>query len=186
MELLALGHTLFGENRVQEALAKQAEVGPGARWHLVGRLQRNKARQAVGAFELIHAVDGEELARELGRRAGAARLRQRVLLQVNVAGEATKAGVDPQALPRLVDAVAAMPSLALEGLTAIPPPQEDPERSRPWFSRLRELRDRCQARAGAPLPELSMGMSGDYAVAVEEGATLVRVGTALFGLRSWP
>jgi PLP dependent protein len=183
-ELLSCGHDLFGENRVQEALEKIPRVGPGARWHLVGHLQRNKARHAVGAFELIHSVDDLELAREVDRRAAAKGIVQPALVQVNLSAEATKSGADEEAALPLVEAVAALRSISLRGLMTIPPPSADSEESRPWFARLRELRDRAEARLGLRLPDLSMGMSDDFEVAVEEGATLVRVGRALFGGRS--
>jgi pyridoxal phosphate enzyme (YggS family) len=181
--LVDCGHGLLGENRVQEAMSKAEAVGAGATWHLVGHLQRNKARHAVGLFELIHGVDDERLARELDRRAGAAGLRQQVLVQVNLAGEQTKAGVDPEALPALLETVAAMPNLDLRGLMTIPPFPERPEDSRHWFVGLRELRERVIDRLGRPLPDLSMGMTDDFEVAIEEGATLVRVGRAIFGER---
>ncbi len=181
--LYACGHDLFGENRVQEAAAKIPEVGPGARWHLVGHLQRNKARHAVRLFELIHSLDAVGLAQELARRAAALGKRQRVLVQVNVAREATKQGVSEEALPELVEAILGLEALELRGLMTIPPPPEIAEDSRRWFARLRELRDRTAERFGVALPELSMGMSDDLEVAVEEGATLVRLGRALFGER---
>ncbi len=182
-ELLALGHELLGENRVQEARAKIDEIGAGPRWHLIGHLQRNKARQAVGAFELIHGVEDTRLAVELDRRAAAAGIRQRILLQVNLSGEATKSGVDEAGLPALLEAVADLDHVDLRGLMTIPPPAEEAADSRRWFSRLRELRDEAVNRLGRDLPELSMGMTGDFEVAVEEGATLVRIGRAIFGER---
>jgi pyridoxal phosphate enzyme (YggS family) len=178
------GQTLFGENRVQEALPKIEAAGPAVRWHLVGHLQKNKAKAAVGTFELIHSVDGAEVAREVDARAEAKGIVQAVLVQVNLAGEATKHGTAESALPPLLDAVAALPHLELRGLMTIPPPVDDAEASRPWFRRLRELRDRAAARLARPLPELSMGMTDDFEVAVEEGATLVRVGRAIFGERN--
>jgi hypothetical protein len=182
-EALACGQRVFGENRVQEALAKIWRVSPGARWHLVGHLQRNKARQVVGRFELIHSLDGEALARELDRRAAAAGIVQGVLIEVNVAREATKHGVDEEELERLLDAVLPMAHLEVRGLMAIPPPPVRPEDSRGYFARLREARDRCASRFGRAFPELSMGMTDDYEVAIEEGATLVRIGRAIFGER---
>jgi pyridoxal phosphate enzyme (YggS family) len=182
-EQLAHGQRLFGENRVQEALAKIPEVGPGATWHLVGTLQRNKARHVVGVFELIHGVDSLKLAAELDRRAAAAGIRQAILVQLNLAGEATKSGVSDDEMGPLLDGVAEMGHLDLRGLMTIPPRVELAEASRVWFARLRELGDRAEARLGRPLPELSMGMTDDFEVAVEEGATLVRVGRAIFGER---
>lgn len=182
-ELLEAGHRLFGENRVQEALSKIPEVGPGAVWHLVGTLQRNKARHAVGVFDLIHGVDSRKLAVELDRRATAAGLRQAILVQLNLSGETTKSGVSEDDLWPLLDEITGLDHLDLRGLMTIPPPAPDPEQSRPWFAQLRELRDRAADRLGRPLPELSMGMTDDFEVAVEEGATLVRVGRAIFGER---
>jgi pyridoxal phosphate enzyme (YggS family) len=183
-ELLDAGHVLFGENRVQEALSKIPEVGPGAVWHLVGTLQRNKARHAVGVFELIHAVDNPRLAVELDRRAAAADVRQAILVQLNLAGEASKSGVDQDGLWPLIDRVAGLEHLDLQGLMTIPPPVDRAEESRVWFARLRELREEAEERVASPLPELSMGMTDDFEVAVEEGATLVRVGRAIFGERT--
>jgi pyridoxal phosphate enzyme (YggS family) len=177
------GQTLFGENRVQEALAKQAAVDREVEWHLVGALQRNKARQAVGAFSLLHGVDNEKLLSEIDRRASAAGIRQAVLLQVRIGGEQAKSGIDPAGLPGLVDTALNCRSVDLGGLMTIPPPATRPEDGRPWFSALRELRDAERGRTGARLAHLSMGMTGDFEVAVEEGATLVRVGTAIFGPR---
>lgn len=182
-ELLECGHDLFGESRVQEALVKIPLVGPGARWHMIGHLQRNKARHVVGTFELIHGVDSLELAREIDRRAAARGLVQPVLLQLNLAAEQTKAGLAEAELAPVLDAVAALPALDLRGLMTIPPPAPVAEDSRRWFARLRECRDACAGRLGRPLPELSMGMTDDFEVAAEEGATLVRVGRAIFGER---
>jgi len=182
-ELLMCGQTVFGESRVQEALGKIPAVGEGARWHLVGHLQRNKARHAVGVFELIHSVDGEPLARELDRRAAAAGVRQPILLQVNLSEEPTKHGPDPTGARPLLEVVSGLDHLDPRGLMTIPPPVDRAEQARPWFTRLRELRDSLRESSGLDLPELSMGMTGDFEVAVEEGATLVRIGTALFGER---
>ena len=177
------GQDLFGENYLQEARDKIAVLGRQVSWHLVGSLQSNKARGAVELFDLIHAVDRGKLARALD--AAAARLGQiqDVLIQVNQEGEATKSGVLPAAAPALLQEVARLPHLRVLGLMTMPPWFPDPEAARPYFRALRELRDRLQDLSGLPLTELSMGMSGDYAVAVEEGATLVRVGTAIFGSR---
>lgn len=182
-ELRDAGQEVFGENRVQEALGKIGEVGPPARWHLVGHLQKNKARHAVGAFELIHSVDDAALAEELDRRAGARGLVQPVLVEVNLASEESKQGVAAAALPGLLEAIAGLPHLALRGLMAIPPAPGDPAESRPYFTTLARLRQEGERRLGRALPDLSMGMSDDFEVAVEEGATMVRVGRALFGER---
>lgn len=183
-EAIAAGQGLFGENRVQEALPKILEAGPAAAWHLVGHLQKNKARLAVGAFELIHGVDDRELARELDRRASTAATVQPVLVQANLAGEPTKHGSPEEGLMPLLEVVAGLAHLDLRGLMIIPPPVDDPDQSRPWFRRLRALRDRAALHLGRPLPELSMGMTDDFEVAIEEGATLVRVGRAIFGERA--
>ena len=184
VEARRAGQETFGENRVQEALGKMDAVGPGAVWHLIGHLQRNKARLAAGAFELIHSVDDAGLASELDRRAASRGIVQRVLVQANLAREETKHGVDEEGLLPLIEAVAGCAALDLRGLMIIPPPVDDAERARPWFRRLRALRDTAQERLGRALPELSMGMTDDFEVAVEEGATLVRVGRAIFGDRS--
>lgn len=180
-EAIAAGATDLGENYVQELLAKRTEVRGAARWHFIGHLQRNKARQLAGQVALIHAVDSLALGVELARRlpAGAT---QAVLVAVNVAGEATKSGVTPAEAPALIAALAEQPGLRVDGLMTMPPPTDDPEDARPHFAALRELRDRL-ATASRPLPHLSMGMSHDFAVAIACGATLVRIGTAIFGAR---
>jgi pyridoxal phosphate enzyme (YggS family) len=182
-EAMSAGQSVFGENRVQEALQKMEATGPGAAWHLVGHLQKNKARLAAGVFELIHGVDDPELAGELDRRAASRQATQPVLVQANLAGESTKSGAGEEGLMPLLEVVAALRHLDLRGLMIIPPPVVDPELSRPWFRRLRELRDRAASRLARPLPELSMGMTDDFEVAIEEGATLVRIGRAIFGER---
>ena len=171
-----------GENRVQEALQKQelaADV-PVA-WHLIGTLQRNKAGKAVHRFAVIHSVDRADLAHELDRRAGAGE-RQTVLLQVNCSDEPQKGGVEPEHLPELLDAVTRCERLAVTGLMTMSALTDDQAEQRRAFRRLRTLRDEAERR-GYRLPELSMGMSGDYPVAVEEGATMIRLGTILFGER---
>ena len=185
-EAAACGLSVFGENRVQEAAAK-IPAGPGhLRWHLVGHLQRNKAAYAVELFDLIHSVDSVRLLEALDRAADALGKTQRVLVEVNVAGEASKFGVAPEDLPALLVEARRLSRIELAGLMCIPPPVEDLERARPHFRRLRELRDRCTEEQGLLLPELSMGMSHDFEVAIEEGATLVRVGSAIFGERPRP
>jgi PLP dependent protein len=177
------GQDLFGENYLQEARDKITALKRQVNWHLVGHLQSNKARGAVELFDLIHAVDRGKLARALD--AAAARLGkvQDVLIQINQGGEDTKSGVAPDAAPELLQQVARLPHLRLRGLMTMPPWFPDPEAARPYFRALRELRDHLRGLTGLPLTELSMGMSGDFPVAVEEGATLVRVGTAIFGSR---
>jgi pyridoxal phosphate enzyme (YggS family) len=181
---VAAGLEDVGENRVQEALAKQEAAGAvPVTWHLIGTLQRNKARQAVGRFALIHSVDRLELAAELDRRAAAGAEVQRVLVQVNCSDEAQKGGIEPSELVPLLGAVSELRHLEIGGLMTMSALTEDQAEQRRAFSRLRELRDQAE-RAGYRLPELSMGMSGDYTTAVEEGATMVRLGTILFGERS--
>ncbi len=179
---VAAGLSDVGENRVQEALAKQEQLRDVVvNWHLIGSLQRNKAKHAVGRFALIHSVDSVELAAELDRRAGSAGT-QAILVQVNCSGEPQKGGVEPEALPDFLDRLAPMARLELRGLMTMAALTDDPAGQRPAFRLLRELRDQAERR-GVRLPELSMGMSGDYRVAVEEGATMVRLGTILFGER---
>lgn len=186
---VAAGLTHIGENRVQEARDKRAQLGElrGVTWHLVGHLQKNKAAAALHLFDLIHSVDSLELAQLLARRAEALGKVVPILLEVNVGGEATKFGFrldDPSPLYRTVEAVLALPPLRLEGLMTVAPICSDPEEVRPVFRRLRELRDVLRDRyPDAPWSHLSMGMTDDYPVAVEEGATLVRLGRALFGER---
>lgn len=183
VEAIDAGQLLFGENRVQEARAKIPLLPGRARWHFIGHLQKNKIRHALPLFELFHGIDSLELARDLDRIAGEAGLFPKVLLEVNVAGEATKFGFTPPKLWAQLEELLALDRLQIEGLMCIPPPGPRPEDSRKYFITLRDLRDAVQAEGRVPLPQLSMGMSGDYAVAVEEGATLVRVGTAIFGER---
>lgn len=182
-EAAACGQRLFGENRVQEALAKMDALGEAVEWHMIGHLQRNKARQAVGRFALIHGVDGAALAEELDRRAREAGIVQPVLLQLNLAGEVSKSGIAEADLLETLDALAGLAGLELRGLMTIPPPVERAEQSRPWFARLREAAVAAREHTGLDLPELSMGMTDDFEVAVEEGATVVRVGRAIFGER---
>ena len=183
-EAIAAGQTLFGENRVQEARAKMPLVSSRARWHFIGHLQKNKVRQALPVFEMLHSVDCLALARDVQRIAEEDGQRPRVLLEVNVAGEGSKFGFKPAWLDAEIETVIAeMPRLDVRGLMAIPPLARNAEESRRYFAALRELRDGLQERLRVGLPELSMGMSGDYEVAIEEGATLVRVGTAIFGER---
>jgi pyridoxal phosphate enzyme (YggS family) len=176
----------FGENRVQEALQKiERSTDLTIRWHLLGHLQTNKARKAVRAFATIQSVDGVELLERLDRAAVEAECSPELLIQVDLAGEATKFGASPSEVPRLFEAAAACRAARVVGLMTLPPAPETPEDARPWFRRLRELRDQWQA-SGIPadmLRELSMGMSGDFEVAVQEGATMVRVGTSIFGSR---
>jgi len=183
---LAAGIADIGENRVQEAVQKQDELGAGGkgtgiRWHLIGHLQRNKARLVVGRFDIVHSLDSLELATELNRRLQAP---LRVLLQVNVAGESQKSGCAPAETPALAREVAALEHLRLEGLMTMAPLTDDEDAQRRTFRGLRVLRDRIKEEEGLWLPTLSMGMSGDYASAAQEGATVIRLGTVLFGPRT--
>jgi hypothetical protein len=181
---LAAGLTDLGENRVQEALPKIAtEVGGRATWHLIGQLQRNKAKHVPGRFALVHSIDSLALAEELDRRAAAHGATLRALLQVNVAGEAQKSGCAPAEAPVLAPRVAALPHLRLEGLMTLAPLTDDQDVQGRTFRGLRQLRDTLQ-EDGLWLPTLSMGMSADYGPAVEEGATVIRLGTVLFGPRA--
>lgn len=182
-ELAEAGQLLFGENRVQEAEPKIAALPARLRWHLVGHLQRNKVRRALPLFEAFHGVDSLRLARELADTAAELGLFPRIYLEVNVAGEETKFGFRPADLRAAWPELLEMPRLEIQGLMAIPPPAEDPRDARRWFVALQDLRDRLAQDGGVSLPGLSMGMSADFEVAVEEGSTLVRVGTALFGGR---
>jgi pyridoxal phosphate enzyme (YggS family) len=186
-EAIKAGLRIFGENRVQEARDKIAILrfeasNQNLEWHLLGHLQRNKAKYAVGLFELIHSVDSVALADELQRQADKAGRAQRILVEVKLSEEDTKAGVAEKDLWALLEHIKGLKDLALEGLMMMPPFFGNPEEARPYFRRLRELRDELQNN-GFNLPELSMGMSNDFEVAIEEGATLVRVGTAIFGGR---
>ncbi len=181
---MGFGQRLFGENYVQEALAKQKALpDPSIEWHCIGHVQLNKAKDVSGRFALIHTVDSLKFAEVLARRLPETVRRQSILLQVNIGNEPQKSGVNERDLPALAEAILAIPRLRICGLMCLPPFFDDGEAARPYFARLRELRDSLQTRLDIPLPELSMGMSGDCEQAVEEGATLVRVGTDIFGPR---
>jgi len=185
LEAIDAGQILFGESRVQEARAKIPLLPGRARWHFIGHLQRNKIRHALGlGFELLHGIDSLETARDVNRIADEAGAFPKVLLEVNVAGESTKFGFAPAKLREQMEELLALDRIQIEGLMTIAPLAPKAEDSRPHFAKLREVRDAVQSEFRVPLPRLSMGMSGDYAVAIEEGATLVRVGTAIFGKRS--
>jgi hypothetical protein len=178
------GQLLFGENKIQEAKAKIPLCPGKARWQFIGHLQSNKVRDAVELFELIQGVDSLNIAREISKRAEQAAKTLPILLEVNVAGEASKFGYAPEKLLAELNELNALPRIEIHGLMAIPPYAAVPEKARPYFKRLRELRSECEQILGAPLPQLSMGMSGDFEVAIEEGSTQVRLGTALFGERA--
>lgn len=185
-EAIEAGQTLFGESRVQEARIKIPELPSNLRWHFVGHLQKNKIRQALPLFELIHSVDSLALAQDINRIADEDGLHPRVLLEVNVAGEGSKFGFTPEKLREDLENLLALSRLSILGLMTIPPIANEAEASRKYFVQLRELRDQLQTEFHVDLAQLSMGMTQDFAVGVEEGATLVRVGTAIFGERSKP
>lgn len=184
-EAAGAGQRVFGESRLQEAEPK-IEMLPGSlHWHFIGRVQSNKVRKILPRFEVIHAIDStrlalyaDEVARELG-------LFPKVFLQVNIGGEKTKGGFEPDVIREEIDGLLALERIEVMGLMCIPPPGPDAQASRPWFRALRELRDDLQRCSGVPLPSLSMGMSDDFEVAIEEGATHVRVGSSIFGKRSY-
>jgi PLP dependent protein len=185
-EAIAAGVQIAGENRLQEALPKiDALKGERITWHFIGQLQRRKARAVVGVFELIHSIDSLELAAEIDRRASAAGVRQKILLEINLGAEQSKAGFLADEAEEALPQLAALNHVTIRGLMAVPPPVRDAEQSRPYFRRLRELAERLrrQRLPGISLTELSMGMSNDYVVAIQEGATLIRLGTAIFGGR---
>lgn len=182
-EAMEAGQELFGESRVQEALVKIPALPGRLRWHFIGHLQANKVRKALPLFELIHGVDTIEIARDIDRIAADLGLFPRILLEVNVSGEGSKHGFAPESLERGLEELLSLPRVQVEGLMTMAPLAPEAEASRPCFAALRALRDRLARQAGIPIPTLSMGMSGDYEVAVEEGATLVRVGSAIFGGR---
>ena len=177
------GQPIFGESKVQEARAKIPLLPSAVRWHFIGHLQKNKIRHALPLFELFHSVDSLALAQDMQRIADEEGVRPRVLLEVNVAGEGSKFGFAPEKLEQEMDALLQLGRLEIEGLMTIPPFAPEAEESRGYFVQLRELRDRLEQQFGLKLPTLSMGMSNDYEVAIEEGATFVRVGTAIFGER---
>jgi pyridoxal phosphate enzyme (YggS family) len=179
------GQRVFGESRLQEAETKIDALPDSLHWHFIGGVQRNKVRKILPRFEVIHAIDSLRLASyadEIARESG---LFPRVFLQVNIGGEKTKGGFESAALRQEIDSLLALERLEVMGLMCIPPPGPDAEASRPWFQALGELRDELQRRTGVPLPALSMGMSDDFEVAIEEGATHIRVGSSIFGKRSY-
>jgi PLP dependent protein len=182
-EAIGAGQTLFGESKVQEARAKIPLLPSNLRWHFIGHLQKNKIRHALPLFEMIHSVDSLDLAQAIDRVAQENGLHPRILLEVNVAGEGSKFGFRTATLRAQLESLLMLPRLSIEGLMCIPPLAEEAEASRKYFVELRELRDMLEKEFEMKLPQLSMGMTNDYRAAVEEGATLVRVGTAIFGER---
>lgn len=179
------GMTLFGENYVQEAREKIPDIGHDVQWHMIGHLQTNKAKYVVSLFDWIHSVDRLELAEELDRRAGRHSRKLNVLIEVNVSGEASKSGAEPTQIIELARLISVLPNLSIQGLMTMPPYSDDPEQSRPHFIALRKLRDDIESACipGVAMNELSMGMTDDFEVAIEEGATIIRVGRAIFGER---
>ncbi len=184
-DAVAAGHLHFGESRIQEAEGKIAALPVNLHWHFIGRLQRNKVRKALANFEVIHAVDSSALALHMDAAAKDMGLFPKAFLQVNISGEESKGGFGPGQLCAELELLLQLERVEMIGLMCIPPAAANPEDARPWFVALRELRDRLAAEFGANLPALSMGMSGDYEIAIEEGATHVRVGSAIFGKRAY-
>ena len=180
IEAAEAGQILFGENRVQEAQAKILMCPQNLHWHLIGHLQSNKAKLAAGLFRMIHSVDSEKLMRALDEHAVTP---LPILIQVNVSGEGSKSGCSPEEVASLIEAANSCSQVEVHGLMTIPPFTPDPEKARTHFSNLRNLRDKLQETTGTPLPELSMGMSNDFEIAIAEGATFIRVGTDVFGGR---
>jgi len=183
-EVFEAGQRAFGESRVQEALPKLDALPPEIEWHFIGHLQTNKIRKVVGRFALFHGVDNQNLAQQMNRIAGELGVTANVLLEVNVSGEESKFGFDPKTLHAALEVLLPLPFLRIQGLMTMAPYSDDPESARPYFAKLRELRDRLAVETGNPLPELSMGMSGDFEQGIAEGATIVRVGSAIFGERA--
>jgi len=181
-EAVEAGVKILGENYVQEAKKKIEEIGHPVAWHFIGHLQSNKAKYAVHLFDIVHSVDSLALAEELNRRAGQVNRNVKVMVEVNISGEATKFGTDEGRVMELAKGITELKHLSLEGLMTMPPYFDSAELSRPYFVELRRLREKLQ-QEGIPVRELSMGMSTDFEVAIEEGATYVRVGTAIFGPR---
>jgi len=184
-QAIEAGVKVFGENRVQEAAPKIAQIGNEVEWHFIGHLQRNKVRDAFRLFQMVESVDSLPLALEMEEKGALLGQKMRILVEVNLGGEETKSGTSPELVLELARRMADMPHLSVEGLMSIPPFFSDPEGSRPYFRTLRRLRDEVLSAGipGIPMRELSMGMTNDFEVAIEEGATIVRIGTALFGPR---
>jgi pyridoxal phosphate enzyme (YggS family) len=183
-EAFEAGQRAFGESRVQDALPKLDALPREIEWHFIGHLQTNKIRKVVARFALFHGVDNENLAAQINRIAGELGVTANVLLEVNVSGEESKFGFAPENLPAALENLAPLPFLRIRGLMTMAPYSDTPEEARPFFAKLRELRNRLASQTGLPLSELSMGMSGDFEQGIAEGATIVRVGSAIFGSRS--
>jgi len=183
-EAVDAGQIIFGENRLQEGEEKVPALSSELEWHFIGTLQSNKVRKVLPLFPVVHSISSLKLVRFIDRVAGEMDLKPRIFLEVNLAGEESKGGFTGEEMIENLDRICAYKNFSWRGLMCIPPQVEDPEEARPWFSKLRELQEELRARSGFELPELSMGMSGDYEVAIEEGSTIVRVGSAIFGARS--
>lgn len=183
---VAAGQRIFGESRVQEARDKIPACPPGLDWHFIGHLQKNKVRQALPLFSFFHSIDSTGLAQAMDRIAGETGKPVEGLLEVNISGEESKHGFNPEALRKELAVLLKLPYLRIRGLMTMAPYSENPEDARPVFRALRELRDELQSAHNCPLAELSMGMSGDFEPAIDEGATLVRVGSSIFGARPYP
>ena len=186
IEAAAAGQTVFGESKVQEAKEKIPLCPPGLHWHYIGHLQKNKIRAALPLFDVFHSIDSVHLAAGISRIANETGRTVTGLVEVNISGETTKHGFSPDDLRRTFREIVALPNLRITGLMTMAPYDTDPEAARPFFRALRELRDELQSATGHPLPQLSMGMSGDFIPAIEEGSTLVRIGTSIFGSRPYP
>lgn len=184
-ETVELGQRVFGESRLQEAESKMDLLPDSLHWHFIGGVQRNKVRRILSRFEVVHAIDSLRLASYADGVAAELGLFPKVFIQVNVGAEASKGGFEPDQIREEIDALLALERLEIQGLMCIPPAAPDAESARPWFVALRTLRDDLEQSAGVPLPALSMGMSGDFEVAIEEGATHVRVGSSIFGKRTY-
>lgn len=183
-EAIQAGQRSFGENRVQDALPKIEALPPDLEWHLIGHLQSNKVRKVIGCFSLFHGVDNSALALQMNRIAGEFGVTASILLEVNISGEESKFGFTPAALPAALEELLLLPYLRVEGLMTMAPFSENPDSARPVFEGLRKLRDALTVASGHPLNELSMGMSGDFEQGILEGATIVRIGSAIFGTRA--
>ncbi len=185
-EAVDAGQLLFGENKVQEILGKAPQLPTNLQWHLIGHLQSNKVRKVLPVVKAIHSIGSLDLARDVDRIAGELGLFPQVYLEVNLAEESSKHGFGVEQVREGLEALYALKRIEIQGLMCIPPFDPDPALSRPYFVRLRELREELEQRGGVPLPRLSMGMSHDFEIAIEEGATIVRVGSAIFGDRTYP
>ena len=185
LEAVEAGQLDFGESRQQEAAEKVSELPDDIRWHFIGKLQRNKVRKVLEDFSTLHSIDSLRLAEHTNRIAGELEIRPEVYLEVNLAGEGNKSGFPIDQLHRDLAELLELPNLRVCGLMAIPPAGDDPESARPWFVKARELRDGLESESGRDLPGLSMGMSDDFEVAIEEGSTMIRVGSAIFGGRDY-